>query len=120
MKIIHGAVTVEETTAAVSIPEGKTNMINVDYVGKKIIGQRTTVIVFFCGISTHIKRNCPWNKRTDSTNVIRMCSTNETKCFNVELILNVKLVTTLLDSGSSFSLTSLDSTRMNSLESRDT
>ena len=47
MKIIHGAVTVEETTAAVSIPEGKTNMINVDYVGKKIIGQRTTVIVFF-------------------------------------------------------------------------
>ena len=40
---------------------------------------------FTCGISTHIKRNCPWNKRKEQTNVTRVCSKNKTKCFNVSV-----------------------------------
>ena len=121
MKIMPGAVTVEATAATgeehvamvidignkvqeteqvlppqdqirakeMTIPEGKTTMTNVDFVGKRSIGQRT------CGSSTHIKRKCPWNKRTEQTN-------------DVELLLNGKLVTGLLESGSSISLISVD------------
>ena len=37
-----------------------------------------------------------------------MCSTNKTKCLNVELLLNGKLVTGMLDSGVSFLLISFD------------
>ena len=45
---------------------------------------------------------------TEQTNVIRVYSTNKMKCFNVELLLNRKLVTGLLHSGSSISLMSFD------------
>ena len=65
---------------------------------------------FTCGNSTHITRNCPWNKRTEQTKVIKVCSTNKTKCLNVELLLNGKLVTGMLDSGVSFLLINFDVT----------
>ena len=79
-------------------------MTNVDCVGKVVIGQRTAVIVFSCGSSTHIKRSCPWNKWTEQTNVISVRSTNKTKFFNVELLLKVKLV----NSGNCISLINFD------------
>ena len=44
----------------------------------------------------------------EQTNVIRVCFTNKTKCFNVELLLNGKSVRGLLDSGSSILLISFD------------
>ena len=74
-------------------PEGKTTMKNIDYVGKRALGQITAVIVLLVKneqknpqfskkthssthssthrSSTRRKRNCPWNKRTEQTNVIR-------------------------------------------------
>ena len=47
------------------IPDGKTTMTNVDYVGIRAIGQRAAVIVFFLWKFHLIKRNCPRKKRTE-------------------------------------------------------
>ena len=83
-------------------------MTNVDYVGKKGHWSMICRNCFTGGSSTHIKRNCPGNKWTEQTNVIRVCSTIKRKCFNIELLLTGKLVTGLLDSGSSNRLINSD------------
>ena len=63
---------------------------------------------FTCRSSAHTKRICPWIKRTKQTNIIDACSTDKTNCFNVKLLLNGKLVSGALDSGSSIVLISFD------------
>ena len=89
-------------------PEEKRTMTNADYVRKRGHWAKICRNCFTCGSSTQSKQNCPGNQWTERTNVIRACSTNKTKCFNVELLLNGKLVTRLLDSGRSMKLKSFD------------
>ena len=44
---------------------------------------------FLCGSFQHLKRNCPFKKKTtENCNVIRVCSTNTIKCLNAEIILH--------------------------------
>ena len=63
---------------------------------------------FSSGCSTRIKRNCLWNKKTEQINVSRAGSTNKMKSFEVDLLLNEKLVTGFSDTGSRFLLISFD------------
>ena len=82
-------------------------MTNVDYVDKKVIGQRTSVVVLLVEILPTLSEIAQ-SKSTEQTNVFRVCSTNKRKCFNVELLLNRKLVPGLLYRGSSISFKSFD------------
>ena len=62
---------------------------------------------FQCGSSQHLKRNCPFRKKTtENCNVIRVCSTNTIKCLNPDLILHGNRCVGLIDSGSSIPLLS--------------
>ena len=60
---------------------------------------------FLCGSSQHLKRNCPFKKKTtENCNVIRVCSTNTIKCLNAEIILHGNRCVGLIASGSSMML----------------
>ena len=62
---------------------------------------------FLCGSSQHLKRICPFKKKTtENCNVIRVCSTNTIKCLNAEIILHGNRCVGLIDNGSSISLLS--------------
>ena len=62
---------------------------------------------FFCGISQHLKKDCPQRKKKDEKfNLIKICSANAYKCFNTELIIHGHKCIGLVDSGSSVSLIS--------------
>ena len=59
---------------------------------------------FLCGSFQHLKRNCPFKKKTtENCNVIKVCSTNTIKCLNAEIILHGNRCVGLIDSGSSIS-----------------
>ena len=62
---------------------------------------------FLCGSSQHLKRNCPFKKKTtENCNFIRVCSTNTTKCIGAEIILHGTRYVVLTDRGCSISLLS--------------
>ena len=67
-----------------TIPEMKTTMTNFDYVGKRVIGQRTAITAFLVEVLPTLKEIAPWNKRTEQTNIIRVFSNNKRKSFNVD------------------------------------